>query len=110
MFETSKDILNIVIAISVAGVAFFLCWLMFYAVGSIRQVYKIAKEARRGVEKIGELIDVVKDKVDKSAANLVFLGEGLKKVVEVAKDYKSKKYKNKSETTTSKKRTAKKKK
>ena len=44
MFETSKDILNIVIAVSIFGIAFFLCWGMYYLNMSLRQIFKAVRE------------------------------------------------------------------
>ncbi|OGF27833.1 hypothetical protein A2331_07045 [Candidatus Falkowbacteria bacterium RIFOXYB2_FULL_34_18] len=95
MFETSRDILNIVIAISVAGVAFFVCWLLFYFVMTTKQTFTIIREMRDRFRKVDEFASSFKQKLDHSSAYLLLIGEGVKKLVEIAKDYKEGKPKKK---------------
>jgi hypothetical protein len=91
MFETSKDILNIVIAVSIFGIAFFLCWGMYYLNMSLRQIFKAVREMRDRFHKIDELTDAIKEKIDHSASYLFLIGEGVKKLVEVIGRYTEKK-------------------
>lgn len=91
MFETSKDLLNIVIAISIFGIAFFLCWGMYYINMSLRQIFRGVKEMRDRIHKVDALIDSLKEKIDHSASYLFLIGEGMKKLVDIAKKYTDKK-------------------
>ncbi len=95
MFDTSRDILNIVIAVSIAGFTFFVCWAIFYFIMMLRQSFKIVKEMRQRLLKIDEVINLVKEKIQSSTSYLVLIGEGVKKLLEMvnAKKQESKKTK-----------------
>ena len=95
MIETSKDLLNIVITASIAGLTIFICWAIFYLAMILRQVFKIVKEMRDRTHKIDELIKILKNKIGSSASYLMLIGEGVKKLVEVVKEYAGENKKNK---------------
>ena len=86
MIETSSDILNIVIAISIFGLVFFICWAIFYLTMMLRQIFKIAKEMRNRTHKIDEIINLIKKRVEHSVSSLVLISEGMKKLVDIIKD------------------------
>jgi hypothetical protein len=88
MFETSKDILLLVIAFCVLWFTVFLCWLLYYFISMVGSVRKIVKSVQEKIDKIDELIDLVKDKVNSSAAYLPLIVDGVGKIV---KHFKSKK-------------------
>jgi hypothetical protein len=90
MFSTSHDVLLLVIAACVAAFTIFLCWGMFYLIAMTRNAFKIFKDVRRIFDKIEGIIDAVKEKVDSSAGYLFLIGEGIKKVVEIAKAWHAK--------------------
>jgi hypothetical protein len=83
MFETSKDILNIVLAVSIASFTFFVCWSLFYLSMTLQQIFHAARSMRKRLDAIDEVIKALKDKIDNSASYLLLLGEGVKKLVEV---------------------------
>lgn len=91
MFETSKDVLNIVIAISVLGLAAFTCWAIYYFARILQQVFKVAREMRDRLHKLDELIKAIKEKIEHSTSYLLLISEGVKKLVEVIKDRTEKK-------------------
>jgi hypothetical protein len=86
MLETSKDVLNIVLAISVGSFTFFLCWSLFYVAMSLRQVYRGFKSMKERFDRIDELIKALKEKIESSTSYLLLIGEGVKKLVEVMRD------------------------
>jgi uncharacterized protein YoxC len=90
MFQTSGDILNLVIAISVLLFTVFLVWTIYYVLASLKKVYKIVNELDNGVKKVLETIDTVKDKVNKSTSYLYVAGEVAKNIVNLMKDKISK--------------------
>ncbi len=95
MLETSKDILNIVLAISVFGISFFIAWSLYYLVMILRQAFKAVKELKARMDKIDETITAFKNKIESSSSYLLFLGEGVKKLVEVMRSRESRKDENK---------------
>lgn len=56
MFETSGDILNIAIALSVAFVAFFLSFLIFYLIMAMRDINFVTRKAKIVADKIDTYI------------------------------------------------------
>lgn len=86
MFETSKDILWITLAGSVGLFTLFACWGIFYMIMIIRAASKSVKKVEQVIENINEVIKTTKEKIEHSAAYFSILGEGFKKVMEIAKD------------------------
>ncbi|MFA6171700.1 MAG: hypothetical protein WCW77_05725 [Patescibacteria group bacterium] len=95
MFETSRDILNIVLAVSIGAVAFFICWFMFYLVMSFRNVYKVTREIRETLGEVKNTVLAFKDKVKEAAAFFVMATDGFKRVMDYIKDKGEKKEKKK---------------
>ncbi|MFH1661965.1 MAG: hypothetical protein ABIA02_02630 [Candidatus Falkowbacteria bacterium] len=98
LMETSKDLLYIAISISVAGLAFFTCWAIFYLAMILRQSFKIVKEMRERINKIDEIIKIIKEKACKKSAHIALVGEGVKKLFEMIKKHSEKDRKKKKTT------------
>ena len=90
MLDTSKDILNIIIAASVGVFAIFTCYAIFYFAQILRQSFKIIKEARDRLDKVDTLIKTIKDKIEHSTSHIILIAEGMKKLVEVIKAHTGK--------------------
>lgn len=86
MLETSKDILNIVLAASVGIFVIFVCWAIYYFVQILRQGFKAAREMRARLNKIDEAVRSFKEKIEHSTSHIILIAEGIKKLVEVIKD------------------------
>ena len=100
MFETSRDLLNIVIALCLLWLTIFIAWFIYYLVMIMRQAFKTVKEMRSRLHKIDELIKTLKEKIEHSSSYLMLIGEGIKKLVEVIKSYSD----NNKKTTRQKKK------
>ncbi len=83
MFETSGDILNIAIALSVAFVAFFLSFLIFYLIMAMRDINFVTRKAK-----------IIADKVDSyitsPAKAVIALTEKLKLITHFLEHHKKK--------------------
>jgi len=90
MFETSQDILNLAKTIGVLGLSLVLGLLIYYMAMTIRQAFKIVKEIRDKINKFDELMTLIKNKIENSTSHMYLLAEGVKKLVEIAKDYSEK--------------------
>jgi citrate synthase len=86
MFETSSDILNWVLAISILAVAFFICYGLYSVISTFRKGMKIIKKFENIVFKVEGLLDLVKNKVASSASYLYMITELVKKVTKIVKD------------------------
>ncbi len=91
MFENSQDILNLAKTIGVVGISVVLVMLVYYLAMMTRQVFLIIKEMRNRTHKLDELLKIAKEKLEHSTSYLLLIGEGVKKLVEVAKSYTEKK-------------------
>ncbi len=90
MLETSKDLLYIVIAFCILWVTVFICWLLYYFISIIAGVRSVVKSAHEKLEKVDELINLIKDKVEHSATYLGVIVEGVGKIIDFLKERKSK--------------------
>jgi hypothetical protein len=74
MFNTSQDILYLIIGVSVGLVAIFSCLIMFYVAMIIRNFHKIGKDIKAKIEKfetalersathLGLIVDIAKEAV-----------------------------------------------
>ncbi len=89
MFETSKDILYLVIAFCVLWLTAFMCWLLFYFISIMSNSRKVIKSIHEKLEKVDEIINLVKNKVENSATHLAILVEGVGKLVDYFKNKKT---------------------
>ena len=86
MFQTSNDILNIVLSVCIVALTFFLCWGIYYFVVAVQKWYRITKKVEKGVEDVEVIISTVKEKLHGSAAYLITLGDVAKKVFDYVKE------------------------
>ncbi len=91
----SKDLLYIVISISVLLFTIFSCWALYYFARILQQMFRAIKETRDRLTKLDELFCSLKEKIEHSASYLFLIGEGVKKLVELMRDRGEKKKKKK---------------
>ncbi len=89
MFETSVDILNWAITLSVLAIAFFICWGLYYIINTFRRGVKIVRKAENIVGKFESLLDLIKNKISSSASYLYMVTELVKKISQMMKDKKT---------------------
>ena len=82
MFESSKDVLNIVIAFSVLLFTGFLVWLLYYLIRMLRDTSAMVHEARERVKQVGTILDSIKEKLDSSATTVAVAAKSIAKVVD----------------------------
>ena len=91
----SKDLLYIVISVSVLLFTIFSCWAIYYLARILQQMFKVIKENRDRLNKFDELVKMIKEKIEHSASYLPLIGEGVKKLVEIMRNRAEKKKRNK---------------
>lgn len=99
MFSTSGDILNLVLAISIAALTAFLVALIYYVVASLRKVHHVINVVEKGVYKAEELVSLVSSKIKGSSGYFLLFAELAKQIVKITKN----KAEEKSESKKSKK-------
>ncbi|MFA5000551.1 MAG: hypothetical protein WC545_04320 [Patescibacteria group bacterium] len=95
MFTTSRDILNLVLSVSIAIFAFFLCWSLYYFIASVRNIHRVIKRIEEGVAKAEEVVFLIKEKVKSNAIYLTVLGEVAKRAMDFMKEKREKKAESK---------------
>lgn len=78
MFETSKDILYIVLAFSVLWLTIFLSWLLFYTISILRNLRWFIKGAKDNAAGVFKNIDAIKEKIERSVSHLGFIADAAK--------------------------------
>lgn len=89
MLTTSLDVLNLVLAVCIAALTFFLCWAIYYFVASVQKLHALIKRVEVGVAKAEEIISLAREKLKNSSAYFMILAEIAKKAMEFVKDRKT---------------------
>lgn len=90
MFSTSIDILNLVLAVSIFFLSFFLCWAIYYFIVSVQMIHKLVKRIETGVSKVEEVVEIAQNKLKNSSAYFMILAEIAKKAMEFVQEKKAK--------------------
>jgi hypothetical protein len=93
MFNTSRDILNLTLAISIASIAFFISWGLYYLVMMAKRIRHLTREAGEIISNIKETTGMIREKVEASAATIALIAEGIKKILAVVGEKKERKRK-----------------
>ena len=102
MLETSKDLLNIVIALCVLWFTVFLCWMIYYMAMILKRVNEVMEKVTGTLDAIAGFFTKAKEKINSVGSTLATAMELGKKVVEIVKEKQEKKRtarRAKSETT-----------
>ncbi len=76
-----EDILNYILAGSIAILTIMLAVLLFYLISIARNVRWFVKGAKDKVEKITDGIDFIKDKIGHSASQLGFIAQAVERLI-----------------------------
>lgn len=85
MFETSKDILYLVISFCVLWTTVFLCWVFYYVMRLLRNTNQIVEEFRVRLQSLTEAINYIRGKVEHMSGLMTLITDGaaglVKKVI-----------------------------
>ncbi|NTW22882.1 hypothetical protein HGA34_05095 [Candidatus Falkowbacteria bacterium] len=93
LFQSSQDVLNMTLAFCALLLSVLVGWFIFYLVMMVREMFKAVHGVNEKIERVGAVIDALKDKIEHSASYLLLIGEGVKKLVEIMVNNKTKKKK-----------------
>ncbi len=96
MFESSKDILYIVIAFCILWVTVFLCWMFYYVAKILRDTSQMVEEFRMKLQALSETINHVRNKVEQITSLLTLGTSGVSGLVKRMAGKTAKKVINKS--------------
>lgn len=80
MLETSKDLLNILIGVSIAWVALALSYLIYQMARTFKSVNDTIEIVKNIAKNIDEGVKKFKDRAGEMAAYMTFVAEGAKKI------------------------------
>ncbi|MBU0620160.1 MAG: hypothetical protein V1768_00510 [Patescibacteria group bacterium] len=89
MLETSQDLLYLILSVSVLLLTVFLVWFMYYLIIIVKNIYIMVQKMKGRINKLDEIIDLIKTKIEHSVSNLFLIGEGVKKLVQIIKEKKT---------------------
>lgn len=81
MFESTKDILYIVLAFCALWITIFLCWVIYYVAMILRQAYGLMNDVMEKMQAIEETFRGVREKLEHSSAYLALIADGAKYLV-----------------------------
>jgi hypothetical protein len=93
LLQSSQDVLNLTLAFCALLLSVLVGWFIYYMVMMVREMFKVVHGVNEKIEKVGAVIDTLKDKIEHSASYLLLIGEGVKKLVEMMGNAKAKKKK-----------------
>ena len=76
MFETSKDILYLVISFCVLWTTVFLCWMFYYVMRLLRNANRVVEEFRVRLQALTEAINYVRGKVEHMSGLMSLVTDG----------------------------------
>lgn len=90
MFESSRDILNLTLALSAAVLTFFICWLLYYIVSIFRDMRNVVRDVTKTIEKFNSVLDFVKEKISGVSAVFPLVIKATEKIIETVGAFKEK--------------------
>lgn len=94
MIQTSKDVLFLVLGLSILVVSFFISLLLYYLMKFFREFYKASRSFSKITDRANETAKIVKEKVQQFTL-LPLLSEAIRAVIEFLKEKRGKKEKEK---------------
>lgn len=95
MLETSKDLLNILIAVSVVAFTFFICWAIYYIVMMLKRAHIAIKEVtdfiaslKEKLNRLESLLKTIEEKIKNSASYLPIILKGSSDIIDYFKKKK----------------------
>ncbi len=75
MFDTSKDILYIVLAFCSVWLTIFLCWALYYFAMTMKHANEVITEIRDKVHAIVKAVDYIREKMDFVSGGMHFMSK-----------------------------------
>lgn len=101
MIESSKDLLFLILAISILALSVFICWVIYYLIVILKKINDLVEGFKEVVDgfkekliKLENIFNTLEEKISHSASYLPLLFKGLTELI----DYIKKRKKRKSES------------
>ena len=91
MFNTSRDLLNLIIAFCVLFFTVFLCWMIYYMAMILKNIHDVMDKFTTTLDMISGFFGKAREKLDNTSANFGMMMELGKKIIEIVKAKQEKK-------------------
>lgn len=81
MFDSSRDVLFIVVSVCTVAVTVFLVWALYQLGQILRNANRVATSLRLKLELIDKILNLVKEKLEKGASHLGLIADSAIKLV-----------------------------
>lgn len=81
MFLSTQDIFWFVFALSMIVLTIFLSFALFYIISILRDVSKLFTSIRGKIELVDKILNLVKEKLEKSSNHLALIADNVMKIV-----------------------------
>ncbi len=81
MFETSRDILNIVAAVSIAVFVFFTAWALYQFTNILKQINQLIAEAQAGLRQVESVLSAIRDRIQNTGTHLSMIAKAVSGLV-----------------------------
>ncbi|MDD5109805.1 MAG: hypothetical protein PHI63_01140 [Patescibacteria group bacterium] len=81
MFDTSRDILNMVLAVSAIVLTVFLTMVLYHVYKILRDASKVTTSFREKLDLVDKILNLVKDKLEAGASHLGLIADSALKIV-----------------------------
>jgi len=82
MLESSKDLLFIVLAICAIALTTCACWLLYYFIAMVKDVYQITKGIKKKIDLVDDILKTIKEKINSTASYVGLIFGSLEKIVD----------------------------
>ncbi|MBI4122652.1 MAG: hypothetical protein HY462_01505 [Parcubacteria group bacterium] len=85
--ETSQDVLFYALAAAAIGIAFFLCWSLYYLVMTLRDTRMMTHDIRKRLAAFWEVVELVREKLQLGGAVMKLAATGIRELAEYVRQY-----------------------
>lgn len=103
MLNTSQDLLFYVLALCAILITIFTCWLLYYFIVIIRNVYNLTKLLKGKLEAVDEILKLIKNNLTSVSNYINLIVTGIDKIVNYVQNKSSRKKTSDKKSKTSKK-------
>ena len=91
MLETSKDLLNLIIAFCLLWFTIFLCWMIYYVALIFKRIHEVMEKFTSTLDTVSDFFTSAKNKLSNFGSTINTAIEVGKRVAEYVEDKKEKK-------------------
>ena len=89
MLDSSQDLLFIILAICAIFFTTFACWLLYYFIAVVKDVYSVTKGIKKKIDLLDDILRTIKEKINSTASYVGLIFNSVEKIVNYFQDKKA---------------------